>query len=864
MNLRFKTFYQGIFLIGAFLVAFSASAQMSYEKFHAKYSPHYNTLSDQYKAVGIMNESDASTGAAVIELLLQQADEGDEDSKLAMAAALTSAKRNIVAAALANMGTDEAVRALLYLKGEWQRELMWFVDKTTYHNIAPHLPEVAYWSGPQGPFGPNIGNWSPAYAGAGFDICYSFMAGLSDVLENYGEGNQIHAPLGFTAFAGFHTKNNNMIEIKYQNRSRSTGYLSPSATNMDTKYGMNTIGINFLSGKNLGQGKKAALSTGWGFQVNMNKWSTSNGTTGWQKAGSSITGGATYNINLFINPFKDIPVMIGLNTYAQFNAWQSDYNGLADILNGQAAGTNDNKDYRQVLPMFFGGQATVMYRFGKKEKDNFKSFDTELAENMDPHVNTAYTEILPVVSPDGHTLYFIRSDHPLNNKGSRTSQDVWVADVKNGIDNATATHLELPINAEHYNMIAGVSPDGNSMMIKGAYDSNGDLLKGYSMIYRTRDGWTKPENVVIKDYADMSKGVYVGAYWTQDGKHVLLSFSEEQNGTHQDLYVSHLQDDGTYSRPKNLGPKINTDEGDDHSPFLASDGKTLYYSSNRDGGLGNNDIWMTKRQDDSWTNWSDPVNLGDEVNTEDWDAYYSIDAQGKYAYLSSQKNSKGKEDIVRIKLKEEVQPDPVVLIRGKVLNAKTDEPLDANITYNGLDDGKNYGVARTNPATGEYLIVLPYGRNYDFTAGSEGYLGVSDNLDLTGIGEYQELERDLYLVPIEVGATVRLNNIFFETGKAELKSQSYIELGRVIKFLEDNPNVKIELSGHTDNVGDKTFNKNLSQKRADAVLSYLESKGVAADRVIAKGYGMEKPVADNDTEEGKALNRRVEFTILEN
>ncbi|MBI3134880.1 MAG: OmpA family protein [Bacteroidetes bacterium] len=508
-----------------------------------------------------------------------------------------------------------------------------------------------------------------------------------------------------------------------------------------------------------------------------------------------------------------------------------------------------------------------MYKFGKEGDDRvFTDFDSEVVQNADKHVNTTYTEILPVISPDGKTLYFIRSDHPMNTNGSYASQDLWVADISNGIDNATAEHMAKdPFNSQQYNMIAGVSPDGNTMLIKGVFNAEGESVKrGYSVIYRTKTGWTKPEALNIDSYDEMSKGTYTGAYWTQDGKHIVLSMSEVQDDSNQDLYVTHLKEDGSWTKPVSLGSTINNAETDEHSPFLASDGKTLYYSSDREGGLGSNDIYMIKREDDTWTNWSDPVNMGEGVNTDQWDAYYTIDAQGKFAYMSSEKNSKGKNDIVRIQLKEEVQPDPVVLITGKVLNKKTNEPLDATIAYNGLTDGKNYGIARTNPLTGEYTIVLPYGVNYDFSANAANFMGISENLDLTSVGEYQEIKRDLYLVPIEVGATVRLNNIFFETGKSELKSESYSELNRVIDFLQKNPNVRIELSGHTDNVGNADFNKSLSQKRADAVMAYLVSNGIDSARLVAKGYGMEKPVADNTTEQGRAMNRRVEFTILSN
>jgi outer membrane protein OmpA-like peptidoglycan-associated protein len=580
--------------------------------------------------------------------------------------------------------------------------------------------------------------------------------------------------------------------------------------------------------------------------------------------GSDFTAGINYHAGIFVNPFKKLPLMFGLRGYAQFNILKHDVNYMEAYSPQIAWGGAGDEKMKSVMNVF-GGQMQVLYKFGKKTTGGeFKDFDSEVAENVDPHVNTSYSEILPVVSPDGKTLYFIRSDHPLNHNGSMNSQDVWTADISGGLENATAKRMGAPLNEQQYNMIAGVSPDGNSMMIKGVFDDKGELLKrGYSMIYRTSTGWSKPVACNVEGYDDMSKGSYVGGYWTQDGKHLLMSFSESKTDNSQDLYVSHLKDDGSWTRPAKLGKTINT-AGDDHSPFLASDCKTLYFSTDREGGLGNNDIWMTKREDDSWTKWSEPVNLGDEINTDSWDAYYSIDAQGKYAYMASSKNSKGEEDIVRIKLKEEVQPDPVVLISGKVFNQKTNEPLDATISYNGLVDGKNYGVARTNPSTGEYTIVLPYGKNYDFTAVATGFIGVSDNLDLTDVGEYKEIKRDLYLVPIEVGATVRLNNIFFETGKDELKSESFSELKRVVTFLNDNPKVKIEVSGHTDNVGDKGFNKSLSQKRALAVLDFLSKNGIDASRLVSQGYGMEKPVADNSTDEGRAMNRRVEFTILEN
>lgn len=869
-------------------VSFSSGAQMSFEEFHAKYIPHYQTITPNLEAVKITNESDAETGSLIIQLLMQQAEAGDEESQLKVIAILTSCKRDVIAAILKEMDTETAVKALNYINFDWQREVMYFVDKTTYHNLAPNLFSILLWPGPQGPFGPKLNNFSPAYAGISLDLAYGGYKGVNNYIEAYntwvykngpdgtvytlGEPvSDIHASKGFGAYAAFYIKGKGFLELDFTRRSghaEGGGTVSPLWTK-EFKFSSNTFGISYLkSGGDYN--KKFRFAQGWGLHFQTGGVSERNSISNpnWNKVGSGFTAGVNYNLGVYINPFPTIPVVFGLKTYVAANVLKYDVSYL-ETANPQLAWTNGSivlDDLKSVMNVV-GGQVQVMYKFGKPDDGRtFTDFDAEVVQNMDNHVNTVYTEIMPVISPDGKTLYFIRSDHPMNTKGSYSSQDVWTADVSNGVENATAKHMATnPFNSQQYNMIAGVSPDGNTMLIKGVFDSNGEVLKrGYSFIYRTKDGWSKPVALKIASYDDMCKGVYVGANWTQDGKHILLSFSEKQGDTDQDLYVTHLNEDGTWTKPVSLGATINGSDTDEHSPFMASDGKTLYYSSNREGGLGSNDIYMVKREDDSWTKWSEPVNLGPEVNTDQWDAYYTIDAQGKYAYLASQKNSKGKNDIVRIQLKEEVQPDPVVLITGKVLNQKTNEPLEAIIDYNGLSDGKNYGIARTNPVTGEYTIVLPYGVNYDFSAEAANFIGVSENLDLTGVGEYKEIRRDLYLVPIEVGATVRLNNIFFETGKDELKSESFVELNRVVEFLNNNPNVKIELSGHTDNVGSADFNKTLSQKRADAVLRYLTSKGIDPSRLVAKGYGMEKPVADNTTEEGKAMNRRVEFTILSN
>ena len=357
----------------------------------------------------------------------------------------------------------------------------------------------------------------------------------------------------------------------------------------------------------------------------------------------------------------------------------------------------------------------------------------------------------------------------------------------------------------------------------------------------------------------MYQGKYLSFNMHPDNKTLLMSFSEKEGDEDSDLYISFKTDNNEFSAPMALTALNST--GDDIGPFLAADGVTLYWSSNRSGGFGDNDIWMSKRLDDTYQKWTTPLNLGASINTSNWDSYYTIPASGEYAYMVSSKNSIGRSDVVRIKLKEEYKPNPVVLIKGRVLDKKTNKPVLANINYVTLADNKEIGITQSHPETGEYQIILPYGKLYGFQASAKGYYSVSDNLDVTDLKEYKEITRDLYLVPLEVGQVVRLNNIFFEFGKAILKPESFIELDKVVKFMNENPNMEIALGGHTDNVGSDDYNLKLSTERSKAVLEYIVSKGIITTRLTTQGYGKTKPLAENNTEEGKALNRRVEFTI---
>jgi outer membrane protein OmpA-like peptidoglycan-associated protein len=229
--------------------------------------------------------------------------------------------------------------------------------------------------------------------------------------------------------------------------------------------------------------------------------------------------------------------------------------------------------------------------------------------------------------------------------------------------------------------------------------------------------------------------------------------------------------------------------------------------------------------------------------------------------MASSQNSIGLSDIFSIELPQAAKPNPVVLILGKTLNAKNKEPVEAKIILDDLSNKKEVAEAQSDPSTGDYRIVLPFGANYGLHAAATGYLSVNENLELANIHEYTEMQKDLFLVKIEVGETLQLNNVFFEQGRPVLKSQSYPELDRLVTVMNDNPKMNIELGGHTDNVGAASALLKLSQDRVEAVKKYLESKGISSSRITGKGYGAKQPREKNDTEEHRKMNRRVEFKI---
>ena len=295
-----------------------------------------------------------------------------------------------------------------------------------------------------------------------------------------------------------------------------------------------------------------------------------------------------------------------------------------------------------------------------------------------------------------------------------------------------------------------------------------------------------------------------------------------------------------------------------------ADGKTVYFSSNGHPGFGGRDLYVTRRLDETWMKWSPPQNLGTPINTDEHETFFQVPAKGDSGYYTSTKNSLGQSDIFSIALPTGAKPLAVSMIRGRVLDAETNEPVGASVVYEKLPEGSVVGTANSDPSTGGYRVALGMGAQYGVRAEADGYYPLSETFDTRELIEFDEVDKNLYLTPIRTNAIIRLNNLFFDTGKFDLRPESFPELDRLVEFLNARSGISIELQGHTDNVGSTSSNKKLSQDRVNSVKTYLVDKGIKTDRLQAKGFGESKPIGDNDTEEGRQQNRRVQFRIFEN
>jgi len=475
--------------------------------------------------------------------------------------------------------------------------------------------------------------------------------------------------------------------------------------------------------------------------------------------------------------------------------------------------------------------------------------------NLGTNINSAFSETGPIITSDGKTLYFVS-----RRSGGQGNQDIWFSTINESGNWTEAKNIGKKINNYGPNNVISVSPDGNKLLVTNRYDKYGNYSDaGASITTRTEKGWSIPKPVNIKLFYNLNQ--FLGFCLSPDQK-VLISYCERKDGFGGlDLYYSKILEDGSWSEPISLGVIINS-KRNEATPFIAADNRTMYFASN---GLHNRtdfDIYMARRIDTSWTNWTIPVNLGPEINSGGFDAYFSIPASGDSAYLVSNMNTFGREDIFKINLPDKLKPLPVALVFGKVLRKTDSLPIHASIEYKSINKNTENGQAISHPTTGHYQIVLPIAGNYEFYANEMGYYPLSDNIDLTNYSSYVELERDLYLVPISEGSSFTLNNLLFEFNSSSIILQSYSELNRLYNLMKKNPEMHIKISGHTDSIGETEFNKQLSIERSKAVANYLFTKNINQERIEIEGLGESIPVANNIDTEGRQKNRRVEIKII--
>jgi outer membrane protein OmpA-like peptidoglycan-associated protein len=469
------------------------------------------------------------------------------------------------------------------------------------------------------------------------------------------------------------------------------------------------------------------------------------------------------------------------------------------------------------------------------------------------------SDLNPMITSDGSTIFFTRVVDGYNKAMQCLKQEdgSW----------SKAKQLPNPVNMKKHNVsIASPGVDGSSFYVTGYRYEYGShpRIEGVSKTRLTEKGYGDFTSFSIDAYEN--EGKTRSYYLSADQEFLILAIEGDVTYGQKDIYVSFLRSDpkdgNYYSHPLNLGSVINTSANEVFG-FLAADNATLYFSSSGHHGYGDNDFFMTKRLDDSWTNWSDPINMGPIINSTGWDGHFSTDATGQMALISTKRKGDVSSEIYQVSLLEETMPDPVLMVTGRVLNKETNKPVKAEIMFRALSEGAVSKSVNTNVRTGEYKVVFNKGASYEILANLDGFYPISDVLRLDSVTSFDGITKDLFLTEIKKGEAIRLNNIFFETGSATLQAESYNEIDRLAKLIEGKKKIVIQISGHSDNVGSESFNLKLSGERANAVMEYLIEQGISADRVSAKGFGPSVPVSANDTEAGKALNRRVEFTILE-
>lgn len=485
----------------------------------------------------------------------------------------------------------------------------------------------------------------------------------------------------------------------------------------------------------------------------------------------------------------------------------------------------------------------------------------DLGEN----INSEDDEYWPSITVDGETIIFtrlVKSQSPDGQKNLLPQEDFYTSRLVNNVWQPSEPLSN--INTIYNEGAQTISTDGKLLFFTACTRNDG---RGSCDIYFSRNKageWSTPENA--------GAPVNSSAWESQpsisaNGEELFFASNRKGGKGGMDIWKCDLKGFSELGKPiwgtpVNLGDSVNT-PGNEMSPFIHSDGKTLYFASDYWPGLGGFDIFYCRRIEG--TVWSKARNMGYPINSNKDEQGLVVDAKGKNAYYSSDRPGSKGMDIYSFELYSEARPAPVSYIKGKVVDEESGKPLCAKVELIDLENSTSAIKTETCWEKGEFLMCLPLGKEYAFNISKEGYLFYSENFELKEVTDRISPHiLDVKLKKIKIGGSVVLRNIFFNTGSYELLPESRIELQKLIDFLGQNNTVNIEISGHTDNVGSPELNQKLSEKRAESVYNYLVVNGVARQRMKFAGYGLSRPISSNETNEGRALNRRTEFLIIKN
>lgn len=470
--------------------------------------------------------------------------------------------------------------------------------------------------------------------------------------------------------------------------------------------------------------------------------------------------------------------------------------------------------------------------------------------NLGSQINSANHEYLPSLTADQSKLIFTV-------RFANEDEDFFWSQSADGRWQP-ARNMGRPISNPGFNEGAqSISPDGLTLYYAANYtDPSGP--QNFDIYYATWSGstWSEPRRIPGK----------VNTRWYEsqpsisaDGRWLFFSSRNPAGFGGKDIWVSELEDDGTWGTPNNLGPHINT-KGDEEVPFIHSDNVTLYFGTNGLTGMGGSDLFYTTRQADR--TWSKPVNLGYPINTIENEGSLFITTDGRTGYFASDKpGGFGGYDLYSFEIPESIRPKPVTYVKATV-HDESNNPLDAEVELIALASQESLITSKTDAVTGVFLVTLPLGANYALNVSKEGYLFHSENFSLKDWDADSVFVIDIELEKIREGEKTVLRNVFFATDSYELLGESSAELDRLVQLLTENPTLRVEIGGHTDNVGTAAYNQNLSEQRAKSVVSYLVEHGIDGSRLTFKGYGFSEPIASNDTEAGRARNRRTEIKVI--